>query len=109
MAGSYRLDFVERSGNCGPVPEKVIDANSATNMMMAGTCTGSSTISADKCTADYDTTCPVPGFAESVREQGTIHVAADGLMATATEQVTIMDGNGAVICWGTYDITFAKL
>lgn len=102
--GSYSLTFTTLSGNCGAVSTQVINFTEGQSVL----CPGISTESADRCTTDYDVTCPA-GDLGSLREEGTLHLSHDGKTATATEQMTVFNASGALLCSGTYRIGYQKL
>lgn len=109
LSGSYRVAFTQRSGNCGPIPEMIIQTNSASSGSGASACTQDlRTISPDNCRIDYDSTCPV-ATGGALREEGVAHGSPDGSHATATEQITVFDAAGAVLCTGDYDIGYTRL
>lgn len=108
LQGSFRLTFVTRSGNCGDIPEQIVNYDSPTTRDMTAGCEGGATLSSDKCRGDFDYTCPVPD-GNFLREEGVVRAAADGQSALATEQITVLDSRRVPICSGTYDVTFKKL
>jgi hypothetical protein len=109
IAGSYSVRFTTRSGNCGDIPEQVINFDSSMTRMQAAQCTGSSSISPNKCDVSYDTTCPVPQTGGSIREEGAGHMAPGGSTITGTEQITLFDASGNIVCSGTYDLMYQRL
>lgn len=73
QAGSYRAIFTEEIGTCGPVPSTTVLLESDLGPPIQGAgadCVGEVTISDDRCTADFNRTCPL--YDDAGREVGAI-------------------------------------
>lgn len=105
--GSYRTSFVERSGNCGPVPEQVSLQGSPS---LAAGCGSGSTLSADNCTLTLDLTCQNPTTGSALVEKGVIHWSEDGAMGGGIVQSIISNAaTRAIECESTYNVTYSRL
>lgn len=103
---SYRVNFAERQGNCGPIAETVT-APTNTGGPPDPNCTDRTTVSADQCTVAVDRTCRV-ATGEDVTFRGPVHWNKDGSIGTGTVQEVVVRG-GAAVCTSTYDVSYTKL
>jgi hypothetical protein len=109
LSGMIRIQYVQRSGNCGTIPEQIRDFSQMVPVAGAGACSSSISFTPNRCAADFDTKCPLTD-GRFLRENGTVHLTMDGLSATATEQITLLATDGVTVeCSGTYDVTYARL
>lgn len=100
------MTFAERSGNCGAIPEQIVQFPAAG---MAANCSGSATVSSDGCSSDLDVTCSDTPNNISVRQVGHYDYGADGLSGTGTIQATVHDLQGQFVCSSTYSVSIRKL
>ncbi len=103
--GSYRVNYVARSGTCGAIPEQVVVFGGSTQMMQASLCRGEQRISGDQCDVTSDITCDIAGQPGTVRIAGTIHWSDSGASGGGILQTTVSQPP----CSSTYDVTYTKL
>lgn len=106
--GTYSARYTVRSGNCGEVSEQIATIDQQPTAPTPP-CTGSIDYSPDNCEVTVEAVCPgrTPGV--TVRTTGKARWNQDGSQGFAVEQTTITDGSGALMCSGTYDVTFSRL
>lgn len=111
--GSYRVEYVERSGNCGDRSEQIFDGaqQSGTTFEAPAPCEGQGRVEENNCKVISDVTCPskVGGVTYKVKEQGVYNWAYDAKSATGTSQVIIYAPDGSAECTSTYDVKVKKL
>jgi hypothetical protein len=95
--GSYRVTFVERSGNCGATSEIVVVVGGSTSTAAAATCSGTNTASADNCAVTEDETC------NGVVTRGVIHWSEAGDTGGGILQFTTST------CSSSYDVAYTRL
>lgn len=104
--GVYRFTFKTVSGNCGDIPEGLIDLTP--NATGSNGCTVTSrTFGENNCKMTVDETCPVKGGGTLTETAVTREVAAGGATLSGTFTVDI-SGAGADDCVGTYDVTAVR-
>jgi hypothetical protein len=106
-SGSYRVNYTERSGNCGPLPEQIVVV--PTLALSEIVCTGGPMSSADLCTVTMDQTCTDTVNDVSTRQEGTVHWNKSASSGSGTTQITLRRINGAFVCSGTYDVSYTRL
>jgi hypothetical protein len=107
LSGTWRVDYEERNGTCGPVPSETL------TLTVSGLDEGTSpcedhsrSVSNDLCRQDYDYTCPTTDKQGTQRWTGIIRqTAKDRLEGEATAQLSHPTGN----CRSTYTVTWTKL
>jgi len=110
LNGSFRVTFTTRSGNCGQIPEMIVQSNGGAGDSVPSGCRQDVwTRSADSCRLDYDQTCSIPSTGGTIREVGVSHGSVDGASMTATEQMTVTNSAGAIQCLGTYELSYTRL
>jgi hypothetical protein len=97
--GTYRTTFTEESGDCGPLPDQVIDYDPARASLPPG-CQGTLSQSKDNCSGSASFTCQLDGglIARFEQEQDN---SSDGKSSSGTAQVTILDVT-TVVCESSY-------
>lgn len=107
--GTYVTQFTQRTGNCGAAPEQVVTMTEQPRSVTAP-CAGAISYSGDNCKMTFSALCPQdqigPGF--KMQEEGTVNFNREGTRGTGVEQLILYDGNGALLCQGTYDLTWTK-
>jgi hypothetical protein len=106
-SGSYRVTYVERSGNCGPIPEQVVVT--PTLQLADVECVGGPKSSADLCTVTMDQTCTDAVNNVSTRQEGTVHWNKAASSGSGVTQITIRHVDGTFVCSSTYDVTYTRL
>jgi hypothetical protein len=104
--GSYSVRYVERSGNCGALPEQIVVIEPNTP---AANCHGTWSITADSCAIDADLTCLDAATGDSVEERGHLAINLDASMISGALQIILTDPNGIVLCSSTYNVTYTRL
>jgi hypothetical protein len=107
-SGTYLISYVDRDGDCGPLPETV------------GRFSGSSAVadnceldmpdvtSSDGCTLERSITCVEDGFAASAVASST-QETEDGSRITGILTMTIRDAaSGELVCISTYEQTAVR-
>ncbi len=106
-SGLYRVTYVQKSGNCGPVNEAVINMDAAGEM--TGACSGTSALSPDGCEATVDLRCAQPGTNRWLLARGKTLWSASGSTGTSYFYLELQTMAGAPLCAGTYDATFSRI
>lgn len=89
--GTFSEVYEVRSGNCGPIPEQIVNVDQDAVSADAGTsCSRSVTESADNCEVTFSSNCA------GRTAQGLAKWNREGTYATVVEQV------GSPTCSGTY-------
>lgn len=106
LTGTWRITYAEQDGDCGPVPAETVSLGGS-----GGTDPGCTYApkkpSADKCSLEFDFSCPTTDGKGSQRWTGiTRQVAEKKLISDATAQVQHPD---AGVCRSTYTMTWARL
>lgn len=107
--GIYEVSFHKRSGTC-PQPQPILVQLPVTQGVL-DLCYLDVQVSPDQCTLEENGSCAArtaprtPAF----DYVSTLTVAtADGSRLTGVAQYTYFDSTGAVICWGSYELTFVR-
>jgi hypothetical protein len=109
--GTYLQSFRERSGGtCGAVSDQVIAFDSRNSGTLGDGCAfdADDTVSADQCKLTRSYTCPLDGA------PGTVSIVAittehdGGAKVTGTFTSRIHDGDGALVCASTYDVSYVR-
>ncbi len=104
---TYAIDFVERSGDCGPIAEQVATPEASSTAQSA--CTGGATVSADQCDVTLDLSCPLLGnTAGHEVDRGTVHWSDEGSIGVGIISIVDFDGADIVACRSTYDVTYTR-
>ena len=101
--GSYIVDFSERSGNCGPINESIVNIQPGGSQ---SSCTGPVNVSTDNCTVDLDIRCPLAN-GETLAETGQVAWNADGSSGSGVISASLLSG-GATVCQSTYDVHYQR-
>lgn len=105
-AGLYRATYVTRSGDCGAIPEAVINFD---DPAPAG-CTSKYPSDTASCRVMGDVTCPADGMPTSkVNVKGVTTWQPGGASGAGVVSFAITEASGKVACQGTYDVTYTKL
>jgi hypothetical protein len=103
-SGLYRARTVAESGNCGPVPDVIFNAD---NALPAG-CTGVA-LPVDQCPGgDFDLTCPVEGSSRTFHETGKSTWAQDASVGSSTYYIEIRERSGTYVCGGVYSVSLSR-
>lgn len=103
--GTYVLDYTERSGDCGPVSEQIVNVTGAPTV--PSSCQGTATASADNCDVKTDYACPDPS-AGTDHFTGDVTWSPDGSSGSGIQEITIYSPSGAVACESDYDVTITR-
>lgn len=105
QSGKYLLKWVQRSGNCGSLPEQIVTIAPAGKGDGTGSnaCSGGHTRSSDQCTWDMNVQCGIAGGQTTLK--GTVNWDEDGKIGTGILEATVTDP----YCRSTYDVTYTKL
>jgi hypothetical protein len=100
---TYLFHFVEHpGGNCGPVPDEIVNVNSDGTLSSSVSCEN---ITQDGCTA-RDTGCMTSSNGIDCSVTTDVTFAKDGSSASGLE--TAMCSNSAASCTSTYDVTATR-
>jgi len=107
LTGTWRVTYTETDGTCGPLPSETASFNPGKQDPAAANCTfRTNTISADKCRADQDWTCPTTSGRGTSRWTGvTTHSTTNTLSSTLTLQLT----DPSITCRSTYTVIWTRL
>lgn len=109
LTGTWRITYAEQDGDCGSVPAETVSlGGSSSGGGGAGPCTyAPKKPSADRCSLEFDFTCPTADGKGSQRWTGiTRQVAEKKLVSDATAQVQHPDVG---ICRSTYTMAWTRL
>ncbi len=110
-SGTYRMTFVEQSGNCGTMPEQIVVATGQpeTPQEVDPACTGTIGYSADNCVVTNDVTCPgATGYL--VTQTGSFNWSQDGSSGSGTLQVRITrESDGILECSSVYAASYVRI
>ena len=101
--GLYSVNWLERSGNCGDIPNTTVSTESDPN----SECVTKESKSEDSCSVSVDMTCPAGSLL--MEGSGDVTWAEDGLSADGTLSMTFYSSPGVVYCSGTYDVTYTQI
>ena len=103
---SYVVHFAERaSGQCGPVPDAIVNTEPNGTVTTPGGCSGEDRT--DGCVVTLTNwSCPISGGGQ-ITESGQITWQQGGAGAGGTAQYTIKAPNGTS-CISTYDVTYRR-
>jgi hypothetical protein len=102
-SGAYTVHYEELSGDCGPMNDEIVVAESS----LGSACEGSSVTSTDNCVITTDVLCPAGG-GETFRLSGQVAWSKDGSKATAKIDVGFRDDAGRLLCSSIYRVTFQR-
>jgi hypothetical protein len=105
MSGTYLVKYGLRSGNCGGFPEYVVDTNDSSNG--GSSCTGGVSVSADRCSASVNMTCPSGNLI--IKFVGKLDINLAGTTASGIIGITADYASGGLYCTGTYLMSYTKL
>lgn len=113
-SGTYSTNYTTRGGNCGDIPENVsslTEQPTGATLEALGCAKGASiAYSADNCIVTFDSNCPTTDkTGNTVTERGKATWNKDGSEGSSTEQFTLQDKTGKVLCTGTYDAKIRRL
>jgi hypothetical protein len=98
--GQYVFKMVQRSGNCGAMPETIVDLTPGASSPDSS-CTYKTTESDDKCEVQINNTCGAAGSTFV----GTVHWDEDGNGGSGTMAINYKD---APACMGSYDLAYSR-
>lgn len=101
--GTWRVQFIENSGNCGPIPEGLVSSGSPAP---TGCTTHRQVLSADRCQLETDFTCPTED------ELGSLHYVAVLRQTSATVlrgPVSVTLTHPAVTCRSVYELIASRM
>lgn len=110
LTGTWRVTYVETDGTCGKVADETVVITSgksgATQPASTGCTYAADEISADRCRADLDFTCPLTGVAGTQRWIGATHqISATELTSSMTLTVTTPNRG---TCRSTYTLDWTQ-
>ena len=111
--GVYTMSWQTRGGDCGDLSESVINVDQPDDapgktVQADAPCSGSIVNSADNCIATMDQTCPVNGQPGSTKTTGKVTFSDDGAGGSGIVGIQLYDGAGALVCNGSYNLTFTR-
>lgn len=108
-SGSYVVAFKMRSGDCGNLPEVVINVSGGDAGSVASDqqCTGSPG-DTRACVATSDTTCTNAKTGYTMTTRGQVRWNADASNGSGTLEFIGVLKSGANDCRGTYDVTYRR-
>lgn len=110
-SGSYLLSVVEKSGNCGAMPDEIVTIGASSDASPELECKGDSTATTDNCSVTFSTVCTYKSgeFAGQVMQtKGTMHWTEDGSAGTGTMQWTISGPMASLNCSSVYAATYRR-
>lgn len=107
--GTYTIDWIPRSGSCGPIAEQIemFDQTSTKAVAPTSPCGGNEQISGDNCKVTLDVTCPNADGTELVEEKGTETFSVDGASGSGIVEYVLNNANG-IVCTETYDVQLTR-
>jgi len=107
--GTYLLEYSERSGDCGPLPDALSRLDDEDAMGDGCELDAPDRWSADSCRLERAYTCEDPGIGVT----GTFVAVTEqrdgsGARLTGLLTVRLRDADGRVLCSGTYDVTATR-
>lgn len=108
--GTYLIQYEERSGTCGPIPEQ-IDTSTEQPTAIDPPCTGGISYSDDNCDVTYETSCPANGIGPGYSSTGRGKVTWDesGSSGSGTVQYVVYYPDMTIACQSTYDVVATRL
>lgn len=100
---TYLAHFAEQSGNCGAVPDQVVNISASGEIVLApgAACEKSE---ADGCT-QRTSNCTSTSAGVTCTSNGSLEFASGGATASGTASISCM---GAAICTSTYRLTYTR-
>ncbi len=106
--GTYRVQYQERSGDCGPMTEQMVTMNGQPETP-GDSCTGEILYSADNCeVANVNVKCPVEDVGEMVFN-AKMDWSLDGSTGQGEQNVILYDTYGEFVCQSSYDVAIKRL
>lgn len=102
--GSYEVDFDEKSGNCGEIPDVVITMTNTSY----GSCVGTVNNSANMCQVNLNICCDA-GNGYVLCQNGQANWSPDATSGEATLYMELIDPYGFIECSGTYEVDYNQL
>jgi hypothetical protein len=107
--GTYVQSFTERAGgNCGPLPDQVGVIEDALALPVGCTLDKPDKASADQCDLTRAFTCPLDGAPGTVSTVAFTSESDGGATLAGLFTLRIYDGDGALVCLGTYDLVATR-
>ncbi len=111
LTGTFRVSYLEQSGDCGPVPDETIVLSGTPAQVSAQVKTASAgctyqadMISADKCRLDESFTCPLKAPYKGTQQwSGFLRQTSP---TTLEGPLTAQLSSTAGACRSTYEVTF---
>lgn len=110
-SGTYRLNFTERTGTCGAIPEQITTIDSEPTAPDAP-CTGEIRYSMDNCEVTLvNIVCPQNTIAagDTSTENGKVTWSQDGASGNGQEQLVVKTSTGQIQCQSSYDLVGTRL
>jgi hypothetical protein len=104
--GTYRSQFTQRSGNCGPIPESTATFTEQPTSVDPQ-CLGWIRYTPDNCGETSERNCPTDDGG-SVRLEGAIDWNRAGSRGEGTEERQLYDASGSSVCLSTYDVVVTR-
>jgi hypothetical protein len=106
LTGTWRVTYSEQDGDCGPVASETVSLG-GTGGDAGGCKTTKAAVSADRCSREFDFTCPTTDGEGSQRWTGiTRQVSARRLESDATAQLQHPELG---VCRSTYTMVWTRL
>lgn len=109
--GTYLLEYSERSGDCGPLPDALSRLDDAEAVGEGCRLDAPDRWSADSCRLERAYTCEEPGVGPGVTSSSvavTEQRDGSGDRLTGLLTIRLRDADGRVLCSGTYDVTATR-
>jgi hypothetical protein len=100
--GSYRVHWLQRSGDCGSVPDEVVEFGKA-----PASCVGSFAPSERNCVTSGAITCTASG-GEKMRTSGRCEWSNDASTGTCEIAARGTEADGSAGCSGSYKVTYQR-
>jgi hypothetical protein len=109
-SGTYRLDFSERTGDCGPQSESIVTI-AGEPVAPDSPCMGQILYSTDNCNVtEVNVACPDSAVAGSTLvTNGKTSWSTDGASGGGQTVITLIDASGVYLCSSSYDVTATRL
>jgi hypothetical protein len=107
-AGTYLMQFSERAGDCGPIPEQLGRIDDATALPAGCTLDAADRWSDADCTLERAYTCDEPGVGPGVTSSSiaiTTQQDQGAESLTGTLSIVVRDSDATQLCRSTYDVT----
>lgn len=111
-SGTYRSNFVERTGTCGPMPEQIFTFDEQPLEPPVPCTSGEIRYSKDNCeVTNVDVVCPEDGVARGATStlNGKYTWSSDASFGSGQLHLVVKNLRGAVLCQSTYNVEVNRL